>query len=56
MGLKFGEQMGALEMAEGMKGKFSKGELRIPRNAAKGVAEMEIARDSRRGKILCAEM
>jgi len=56
MGLKFGEQMGALEMVEGMQVKFGKGELRIPRNAAKGAAEIEVARDGRRGKIPCAEI
>jgi hypothetical protein len=43
-------------MLEGIQGKFSKKVLRIPRNAAKGAPEMEVARDSRRGKILCAEI
>lgn len=40
-------------MVEGIQKKFSKKVPRIPRNAAKGVAEIEVARDSRRGKILC---
>jgi len=43
-------------MVEGMQENFNKGELRFPRNAAKEAAEIEVASDSTRGKILCAEI
>jgi hypothetical protein len=43
-------------MVEGIQDKFCKKVLRIPRNAAKGAVEIEVARDTRRGKILCAEI
>jgi hypothetical protein len=56
MELKSGEQTGSLEIVEGKQGKFCKKVLRIPRNAAKGAVEIEVARDTRRGKILCAEI
>jgi hypothetical protein len=34
-------------------GRLCKKILRIPRFAANGVAELELGRDSRRGKVLC---
>jgi hypothetical protein len=34
-------------------GRFCKKILRVPRLAANGVAELELGRDSRRGKALC---
>jgi hypothetical protein len=36
-----------------IQGRFCKKILRIPRFAANGVAELELGRDSRRGKVLC---
>jgi hypothetical protein len=48
MELKSGKQTRVLEMVDGIQGKICKKVLRIPRKAAKGADEIEVAKDSRR--------